>query len=76
MRQKILLAATLLHAPELLTLDEPSSDLDVSSSLILRRLITLLAAEGKTVLMNSHEMETVEKVEQRVVILLATCLRS
>jgi ABC-2 type transport system ATP-binding protein len=69
MRQKILLAAALLHDPELLILDEPFSGLDVSSALILRRLITLLAAEGKTVLMNSHEMETVEKVAQRVVIL-------
>ena len=69
MRQKILLAAALLHDPELLILDEPFSGLDVSSGLILRRLITLLAAEGKTVLMNSHEMETVEKVAQRVVIL-------
>jgi ABC-2 type transport system ATP-binding protein len=69
MRQKILLAAALLHDPELLILDEPFSGLDVSSGLILRRLITMLAAEGKTVLMNSHEMETVEKVAQRVVIL-------
>lgn len=69
MRQKILLAAALLHDPELLILDEPFSGLDVSSALILRRLITLLAEEGKTVLMNSHEMETVEKVAQRVVIL-------
>ena len=69
MRQKVLLSAALLHNPDLLILDEPFSGLDVSSSLMLRHLIQMLAAEGKTVLMNSHEMETVEKIASHVVIL-------
>jgi ABC-2 type transport system ATP-binding protein len=69
MRQKILLIAALLHNPALLLLDEPFSGLDVSSGLILRSLIQELAARGKVVLFSSHELETVERVCSRVVIL-------
>ncbi len=69
MRQKILLAAALLHNPDLILLDEPFSGLDVNSALILRSLIQELAAHGKTVLFSSHELETVERVSRRVVIL-------
>jgi ABC-2 type transport system ATP-binding protein len=69
MRQKILLAAALLHNPQLLLLDEPFSGLDVGSGLVLRTLIQELAARGKVVLFSSHELETVERVCSRVVIL-------
>jgi ABC-2 type transport system ATP-binding protein len=69
MRQKILLAAALLHDPDLLLLDEPFSGLDVSSALILRGLIEELAARGKVILFSSHELETVERVSSHVIIL-------
>jgi ABC-2 type transport system ATP-binding protein len=69
MRQKVLLGAALLHDPDLLLLDEPFSGLDVSSALILRSLVQELAARGKVVLFSSHELETVERVSSRVVIL-------
>jgi len=69
MKQKILLAAALLHDPPLVILDEPFSGLDVHSALVLRHLIQGLAAAGKTILFSSHELETVEKVCSRVVIL-------
>jgi ABC-2 type transport system ATP-binding protein len=69
MRQKILLAAALLHNPELVLLDEPFSGLDVNSALVLRGLIRELAARGKVVLFSSHELDTVERVSSRVVIL-------
>jgi ABC-2 type transport system ATP-binding protein len=69
MRQKVLLTAALLHNPELLLLDEPFSGLDVGSSLVLRSLIQELAARGKVVLFSSHELDTVERVCSRVVIL-------
>ena len=69
MRQKILLAGALLHDPDLLLLDEPFSGLDVSSTLILRRLVEELARRGKVILFSSHELETVERVCSRVVIL-------
>jgi len=69
MRQKVLLAAALLHNPDLVLLDEPFSGLDVNSALVLRDLIAQLAARGKVVLFSSHELETVERVCSRVVIL-------
>jgi ABC-2 type transport system ATP-binding protein len=69
MRQKVLLSAALLHNPDLLLLDEPFSGLDVGTSLVLRSLIQELAARGKVILFSSHELETVERVCERVVIL-------
>ncbi len=69
MRQKVLLAAALLHNPDLLLLDEPFSGLDVSSALVMRSLMQELAARGKVVVLSSHELETVERVCSHVVIL-------
>jgi len=69
MRQKVLIAAALLHNPDLVLLDEPFSGLDVGSALMLRSLIQQLAAQGKVVLFSSHELDTVERVSQRIVIL-------
>ncbi|HEY6490779.1 MAG: ABC transporter ATP-binding protein [Terracidiphilus sp.] len=69
MRQKVLLIAALLHNPDLILLDEPFSGLDVASALVLRSLIQELAARGKVVLFSSHELDTVERVCSRVVIL-------
>jgi ABC-2 type transport system ATP-binding protein len=69
MRQKILLAAALLHDPEIIVLDEPFSGLDVTSTLVLRSLLRTLAAEGRVVLFSSHVLEIVEKICSDVVIL-------
>jgi ABC-2 type transport system ATP-binding protein len=69
MRQKVLLAAALLHDPEILVLDEPCSGLDVGSTLILRRLVLALAKRGKTIVYSSHVMDMVEKVCDDVLIL-------
>ena len=74
MRQKVLLAAALLHNPDLILLDEPFSGLDVGSSLVLRSLIEELAARGKVVLFSSHELETVERICSHVVILHRGCI--
>jgi ABC-2 type transport system ATP-binding protein len=69
MRQKVLIAAALMHNPDLVLLDEPFSGLDVASALVLRSLIQQLAARGKTILFSSHELDTVERISDRVVIL-------
>ncbi len=74
MRQKVLLAAALLHNPDLILLDEPFSGLDVGSSLVLRSLIQELAGRGKVVLFSSHELETVERICSHVVILHRGCI--
>jgi ABC-2 type transport system ATP-binding protein len=69
MRQKILIAAALLHNPDLIIFDEPLSGLDVTSALIFRNLVKSLAREGKIILYSSHVLEVVEKVCSKVVIL-------
>jgi ABC-2 type transport system ATP-binding protein len=69
MRQKVLVAAALLHNPDVLLLDEPFSGLDVGTALVLRSLIHELAGRGKVVLFSSHELETVERICSHVVIL-------
>lgn len=69
MRQKVLLAASLLHNPQLVLLDEPFSGLDVGSALVLRGLIEELARSGKVILFSSLELETVERICEHVVIL-------
>jgi ABC-2 type transport system ATP-binding protein len=53
-RQRLLLARTLVHDPEVLVLDEPASDLDPRARIELRALLGKLAGLGKTVLLSSH----------------------
>jgi ABC-2 type transport system ATP-binding protein len=69
MRQKVLISAALLHDPDLLVFDEPMSGLDAASAVVFRHLIKALARAGKMVLYSSHELETVERVADRVVVL-------
>jgi len=69
MRQKILIAAALLHNPELILLDEPLSGLDVNAAIMIKDLIAALAAGGKTILYSSHVLDVVEKVCNRVLII-------
>ncbi len=69
MRQKILLSAALLHNPDLLILDEPLSGLDVTTALVLRDLLEVMAARGRMILYSSHVLDVLEKVCSRVVIL-------
>ena len=71
MRQRVLLAAALLHDPDLLVLDEPFSGLDVNAGLLFRALLRMLAAEGKMVLFSTHRFDMVERLCSRVVILSA-----
>jgi ABC-2 type transport system ATP-binding protein len=74
MRQRVLLAAALLHHPELLVLDEPFSGLDVNAGLLFRALLTELAANGTMILFSTHRFDMVQKLCSRVVILSAGCI--
>lgn len=69
MRQKILIAAALLHNPDLVLLDEPLSGLDVNASIMVKDLLAALARDGKTILYSSHVLDVVEKVCDRVLII-------
>jgi ABC-2 type transport system ATP-binding protein len=69
MRQRVLIAASLLHDPKLLIFDEPLSGLDVVSGRLFKDLLELLAAEGKAVIYISHVLEVVEQVCNRVIVI-------
>ena len=69
MRQRVLIAAALMHDPKLLIFDEPLSGLDVVSSRLFKDLMSSLAARGKAVLYISHVLETVEQVCNRVIVI-------
>ena len=69
MRQRVLLAAALLHNPDLLVLDEPFSGLDVTAGLLFRTLLGLFAARDRMVLFSTHRFDIVEQLCSRVLIL-------
>jgi ABC-2 type transport system ATP-binding protein len=69
MKQRILIAAALLHDPDLLIFDEAQSGLDIQNAMLFRYLLRALAARGKAILYISHVLELVEKVCDRVVVI-------
>ncbi len=69
MKQRVLIAAALIHDPRLLVFDEPLSGLDVVSARLFKDLIQQLAAEGKAILYISHVLEVVEVVCHRVIVI-------
>ena len=69
MRKKLLLARELLHNPKILFLDEPTANLDVHSTELIRELILNIAQKGTTVLITTHNMPEVEQVCDRVAII-------
>lgn len=75
MRQRLGLAQALLHEPELLILDEPTDGLDPVGRSEIRKLINWLREQGKTVFLNSHILQEVELVCDRVAILAGGQLR-
>jgi ABC-2 type transport system ATP-binding protein len=71
MRQKVLVAAALIHDPDLVIFDEPTSGFDATSSMVFRHMVKALARSGKAIIYSSHELEAVEKVSTRVIVLHA-----
>lgn len=74
MKQKVLIASGLLHNPDIIILDEPLSGLDANSVIIIKELISQLAADGKTIFYCSHMMDVVEKVSDRIVLIDDGCI--
>ena len=62
MQQKIQFIAAVMHDPDLMILDEPSSGLDPVAQELLKDVILELKAEGKTIIFSTHQMETAEKL--------------
>lgn len=69
MRQRLGLAQALLGDPAVLVLDEPANGLDPDGIRWLRGLLRALADQGRTVLVSSHQLNEVQEIADRVVIL-------
>jgi len=69
MKQRLALAAALIHRPRILVLDEPVVGLDPEGSLELRRLLVRLAADGVTIFLSTHSLAVAEELCGRIGIL-------
>jgi ABC-2 type transport system ATP-binding protein len=70
MRQRMRLAATLVHDPEILILDEPLNGADPRQRVHFKRLLQQLAAEGRTIVLSSHILEEVEQLADTVLLIV------
>jgi len=70
MKQRLGIAQTLLHKPELIILDEPTTGLDPQGIIEIRNLILRLKNEqNKTILLSSHQLSEIELIANRMVII-------
>jgi len=69
LKQRVALARTLLHDPAIILLDEPTAGLDPQSARDVRQLILRLRAEGRAVMLSTHNLDEVERIADRVALL-------
>jgi|TARA_B110000263_G_scaffold248981_1_gene265244 ABC-2 type transport system ATP-binding protein len=70
MKQRMRLAAVMVHDPEILLLDEPLSGTDPRQRIEFQELMDRLAEEGRTIMISSHILEEVEAVADRILLLV------
>ena len=66
MRQRLMVARSLVNSPKVLFLDEPTDGLDPVSAQTIRKLIVAQAKKGTAVLLTTHDMEEADKLSDRV----------
>lgn len=69
MKQKTSFARALIHDPEVIILDEPTTGLDLYSSLTVREFIIRCREQGRTILFSSHNTDEVRRIADRIVII-------
>jgi len=69
MQQKLQFVVSVVHGPELLILDEPFQGLDPINVDLLKRLIRELQADGKTIMLSAHQMNLVEALCERILLI-------
>ena len=70
MKQRLVMAAAMIHAPRLLIVDEPMVGLDPRGARLLKRTFRRLAGEGVTIFMSTHSLEVAEETCDRIGIIL------
>ncbi len=71
MRQRAKVASALVHDPDVLVLDEPFNGMDPRQRLHMMDLLGTLARQGRVILFSSHILEEVERVAERVLVMVA-----
>jgi ABC-2 type transport system ATP-binding protein len=71
MRQRVKIAAALVHDPSVLLLDEPFNGMDPRQRLHMMDLLRTMAAAGRTILFSSHILEEVERIADGVIVIVA-----
>ena len=74
MRQQMRLAATLVHDPEILILDEPFNGTDPRQRIEFHEAMLRLASDGRTILISSHILEEVETLATRILLMVSSKL--
>lgn len=69
MKQKVSIARSIIHYPEVMLFDEPTTGLDVTAARTVHDFIEGCKKQGKTILLSSHSMKEVEKLCDRVIII-------
>ncbi len=69
MRQKVVLAAALIHQPKVILLDEPTVGLDPASARLLKDVLQEMARQGAAIFLSTHILEIAERMCHRVAIL-------
>ena len=69
MKQKLILAMSLMNDPEILFLDEPTSGLDVRNTRLIKDMMLELNKEGKTIFLTTHDMEEANQLCNRIAVI-------
>jgi ABC-2 type transport system ATP-binding protein len=69
MQQKLAIAVALMHDPKLLLLDEPTLGLDVEATESVKALVREIAAEGRAILLTTHQLDIAEELSNRVAVI-------
>lgn len=69
MRKRVAFAAAVIHTPEILFLDEPFESIDPAGVALMKQWLRHITAEGRTVFMTTHVLETVERLCDRIAII-------
>jgi ABC-2 type transport system ATP-binding protein len=68
MRQKLAIARALLHEPEVLFLDEPTSSLDPEAARLVREFLATLKQEGRTIFLCTHNLDEADRLCDRIAV--------
>jgi len=74
MKQKIAIARAFVHNPQVVFLDEPTAGLDPAAALTVREFLIALKKEGRTIFINSHHLDEVERLCDRIAVMNQTAL--